>query len=113
MTTTPTRKPSQAAHRGDRLRLAGLRPFEQLEDSGCDVVVGLRSDSPSVAKAQSAGWRFCQSLTPPNAGHRNDADAGRIDSGIYKREIEPHLKPGKYLAVAHGFSIRYGNRSAG
>ena len=27
--------------------------------------------------------------------------------GIYKREIEPYLKPGKYLAVAHGFSIHF------
>jgi ketol-acid reductoisomerase len=28
-----------------------------------------------------------------------------LTPGIYKREIEPHLKPGKYLAVAHGFGI--------
>jgi ketol-acid reductoisomerase len=30
-----------------------------------------------------------------------------LTPGIYKREIEPHLKPGKYLAVAHGFSIHF------
>jgi len=30
-----------------------------------------------------------------------------LTPGIYKREIEPHLRPGKYLAVAHGFSIHF------
>src|SRR5262245_54380796 len=33
----------------------GFGHSNNLKDSGCDVLVGLRSDSPSVAKAQSVG----------------------------------------------------------
>jgi ketol-acid reductoisomerase len=35
----------------------GFGHSNNLKDSGCDVVVGLRSDSPSVAKAQANGSR--------------------------------------------------------
>ncbi len=33
----------------------GYAHANNLKDSGCDVIVGLRSDSPSREKAQSAG----------------------------------------------------------
>src|SRR5262249_49154145 len=82
----------------------GFGHSNNLKDSGCDVVVGLRSDSPSVAKAQSAGLEV---LPVADAAERGDVvmvlTPDELTPGIYKREIEPHLKPGKYLAVAHGF----------
>jgi ketol-acid reductoisomerase len=86
----------------------GFGHSNNLKDSGCDVVVGLRSDSPSVAKAQANGLEVL-----PVADAAEHADIimlltpDELTPGIYKREIEPHLKPGKYLAVAHGFSIHF------
>jgi ketol-acid reductoisomerase len=86
----------------------GFGHSNNLKDSGCDVVVGLRADSPSVAKAQANGLEVL-----PVADAAEHADIimmltpDELTPGIYKREIEPHLKPGKYLAVAHGFSIHF------
>lgn len=86
----------------------GFGHSNNLKDSGADVMVGLRSDSPSVAKAQSAGLEV---LPVADAAERADIimmlTPDELTPGIYKREIEPHLKPGKYLAVAHGFSIHF------
>ena len=86
----------------------GFGHSNNLKDSGCDVIVGLRADSPSVAKAQSAGLEV---LPVADAAERADIimllTPDELTPGIYQREIEPHLKPGKYLAVAHGFSIHF------
>src|SRR6266536_624400 len=79
-----------------------------LNDSGCEVVVGLRSGSPSRPKAEAAGLEVT-----------NTADAvlaaeivmmlvpDELAPGIYKDEIEPNLRAGAYLAFAHGFAIHY------
>src|SRR5262250_2479674 len=86
----------------------GFGHSNNLKDSGCDVVVGLCSDSPSVAKAQSASLEV---LPVADAAERGDIvmmlTPDELTPGIYKREIEPHLKPRKYLAVAHSFSIHF------
>jgi ketol-acid reductoisomerase len=86
----------------------GFAHANNLKDSGCDVVVGLRSDSPSVVKAQSVGLEV---LPAADAAERGDIvmmlTPDELTPGIYRREIEPHLKPGKYLGVAHGFSIHF------
>src|SRR5215475_13680242 len=86
----------------------GFAHSNNLKDSGCDVLVGLRADSPSVVKAQSVGLEV---LPAADAAERGDIimmlTPDELTPGIYKREIEPHLKPGKYLAVAHGFSIHF------
>src|SRR5262245_59054899 len=86
----------------------GFGHSHDVKDSGCDVAVGLRPDSASVAKAQSVGLEV---LPVADAAERCDIGMmltpDELTPGIYKREIEPHLKPGKYLAVAHGFSIHF------
>jgi len=86
----------------------GFGHSNNLKDSGADVVVGLRADSPSVAKAQSSGLEV---LPVGDAAELADIimmlTPDELTPGIYKREIESHLKPGKYLAVAHGFSIHF------
>jgi ketol-acid reductoisomerase len=79
-----------------------------LKDSGVDVVVGLRSNSNSVAKAQASGLTV-KEVPEAIAG----ADVVMIltpdefQSRLYKEEIEPHIKQGGALAFAHGFSILY------
>lgn len=79
-----------------------------LKDTGVDVVVGLRSSSASVKKAEKCG------LTVKNVA---DAVTGadivmvltpdEFHSQLYKDELEPNLKQGAVLAFAHGFSIHY------
>jgi len=82
---------------------------QNLRASGVSVVVGLRKDSPSRAKAEGAGLTV---LTPAEA-----VRAARIVmmtlpdetmAAIYRSEVAPNLEPGDYLAVAHGFNIHFG-----
>ena len=80
-----------------------------LKDSGHRVIVGLRPESPSWKKATSAGLEvkstsdaaaaadIIMMLTPDETA-----------PWIYKNDIVRHLKAGKYLAFAHGFSIHFG-----
>ena len=80
-----------------------------LADSGCDVVVGLKSTSASVAKAQKAGLRV---LSVRQAAEEGDIimilTPDELTPGIYDADIAPVLRAGKYLALAHGFSIHFG-----
>ncbi len=79
-----------------------------LKDSGVDVVVGLRANSASVAKAQASGLTV-KDVPEAVAG----ADVVMIltpdefQSKLYREEIEPNIKKGAALAFAHGFSILY------
>ena len=81
---------------------------QNLRASGVSVVVGLRKDSTSWAKAEAAGLPVA---TPSDA-----ARAARIvmltvpdetAAQIYEQEIAPNLEAGDYLAVAHGFNIHF------
>src|SRR5262249_13009893 len=80
-----------------------------LRDSGISVVVGLRKDSASRAKAGKEGLRVVA-----RAGAAGEAAVVRptvpdeTAAQISREEIEPGLAPGDYLAVAHGFNIHFG-----
>jgi ketol-acid reductoisomerase len=82
---------------------------QNLRDSGVCVVVGQRKESPSWAKAEAAGLRVS---TPAEATREADVVMMTLPdetmSAVYRVEIEPHLRPGDYLAVAHGFNIHFG-----
>src|SRR5579864_1815624 len=79
-----------------------------LKDSGVDVRVGLRPESPSAEKARKAGlvvdtvanvskWAdVIMNLTP-------DQTAAKV----YHADIEPNLRPNVTLMFAHGFNIRF------
>ncbi len=79
-----------------------------LKDSGVDVTVGLRTGSPTVAKAEKAGLKVASVAEAVAA-----ADVVMIltpdefQSQLYKQEIEPNLRKGATLAFAHGFAIHY------
>ncbi|MGR9088118.1 MAG: ketol-acid reductoisomerase [Gammaproteobacteria bacterium] len=79
-----------------------------LKDSGVDVVVGLRLNSPSVAKAQASGLTV---MDVPQAVSGADVvmilTPDEFQAQLYKTEIEPNIKQGAALAFAHGFSILY------
>jgi ketol-acid reductoisomerase len=79
-----------------------------LQESGVNVVVGLRANSPTVGKATNAGL-----LVKSVADAVSDADVVMIltpdefQAKLYKDEIEPNIKQGAALAFAHGFSILF------
>ena len=80
-----------------------------LKDNGVDVTVGLREGSASVQKAKSAGLTVKSvpeavkgadlvMIVAPDEQHKK----------IYQESVEPNLKNGATLAVAHGFSVHFG-----
>ena len=85
-----------------------------LQESGADVVVGLRPGSAHTAKAEAAGLKV--------VGIEEAAEAGDIvmmlvpdelAASIYKNQIAKHMKAGNVLAFAHmlmfahGFNIHF------
>ena len=64
-----------------------------LADSGCDVVVGLKSTSESVAKAQKAGLRVLPvRQAAEEAGIIMILTPDELTPGIYDADIAPVLK---------------------
>ena len=82
---------------------------QNLRDSGVQVVVGLRKDSPSWTKAERAGLRVA---APDEAAASGEVIMLTLPdetmAEIYRREVAPQLRQGKYLAVAHGFNLHFG-----
>lgn len=80
-----------------------------LKESGVNVVVGLYDGSPSWAKAEEAGLEV---KTAKEAAAWADVIMILINDEkqvkLYQESIKENLKPGKYLAFAHGFNIHYG-----
>ncbi len=79
-----------------------------LRDSGMDVVVGLRRDGSSWPKAVAAGLTVKET-----AEAAKGADVvmmvvpDELGGELYERDIAAALRPGSYLAFAHGFNIHY------
>lgn len=79
-----------------------------LQDSGVDVVVGLRTNSSSVAKAEAHGLKVtnvADAVASADIVMLSTPD--EFQSQLYKEEIEPNIKQGAALAFAHGFAILY------
>ena len=79
-----------------------------LNESGVNVVVGLRPGSAHAKKAEDAGLKVM--------GIEEAAEAGDIvmmltpdelQAKIYREQIAPHMKEGNVLMFAHGFNIHY------
>jgi len=87
----------------------GFAQANNLKDSGCNVIVGLRAGSASWDKAEGAGIRVL-----PVAQAAAEADIvmmlvpDELAPEIYAREVAESITPGKYLSFSHGFSIHYG-----
>ena len=80
-----------------------------LHESGVDVTVGLYEGSKSWAKAEEEGLKV---ETAADAAGKADIIMILINDekqvALYEESIKPNLKPGKYLAFAHGFNVHYG-----
>ncbi|MDO5490877.1 MAG: ketol-acid reductoisomerase [Bacillota bacterium] len=79
-----------------------------LNESGVDIVVGLRPGSAHIAKAEAAGLKV--------VGIEEAAEAGdivmilmpdEIQAAVYREQIAPHMKEGNVLCFAHGFNIHF------
>jgi ketol-acid reductoisomerase len=79
-----------------------------LKDSGVDVVVGLRSDSSSVAQAQDGGLEV---VDVPEAASRGDIVMMLVPDErhreIYESGVADGIAEGNMLLFGHGFSIHY------
>jgi ketol-acid reductoisomerase len=80
-----------------------------LNESGVDVVVGLRAGSPSRGEAESEGLRV---MEPGEAAAWGDVVMLLVPdqhmAKLYTSDVEPHLEPGKALMFAHGFNVHFG-----
>ena len=80
-----------------------------LKESGADVIVGLRKDSSSWAKAEEDGlkvmevaeavrWADVTMLLVPD----------ELMAALYEEEVAPNLDEGDALLFAHGFNVHFG-----
>jgi ketol-acid reductoisomerase len=80
-----------------------------LKDSGADVIVGLRADSSSRAKAEAAGLEV---LEIADAASRGDLVMILLpdekQAEIWQSDIADGIAPGNLLLFAHGFAIHFG-----
>jgi len=81
---------------------------QNLDDSGVDVVVGLRPSSASRDEASADGLRVA---TPDQAAREADIVVmlvpDTVQPAVYE-QVEPELNAGDTLQFAHGFNIHYG-----
>ena len=80
---------------------------QNLRDSGCDVIVGLRKGR-SWAKAEEDGFTV---MTVPEATKAADIIVMLVNderqAELYRESVGPNLCAGKAISFAHGFNIRY------
>jgi ketol-acid reductoisomerase len=80
-----------------------------LAESGVDVVVALRSGSPSRAACEAAGLRV---IAPEEAGATGDVFVMLVPDeaqpGVYETHLQSQARPGAALVFAHGYNIHYG-----
>ena len=79
-----------------------------LKDSGLDVAVGLYPGSKTAKVAEEDGVKV---MRTDEAAEWGDTIMvllpDHLQAGVYQRDIERHLKPGKTLMFAHGFCIHF------
>src|SRR2546421_6503557 len=79
-----------------------------LKDSGVDVVVGLRPQSASVAKAQAHGLKVADPADAASEGEIVMVLApDELHGQIWERGLRDGIAPGNTLMFGHGFSIHY------
>ena len=83
-----------------------------LKDSGVDVVVGLRPDSASAAKAREQGLEV---LPVVDASSRGDVVMMLVPDELHRHvwegDVRDGIAEGNLLMFSHGFSIHYGEVS--
>jgi ketol-acid reductoisomerase len=87
----------------------GHAQAQNLQESGVDVIVGLRKGSSSWGKAEADGLKV---YSVAEAAEKADLIQVLLpdekQAEVYRKEIAPGLKAGKALIFSHGFNIHFG-----
>jgi ketol-acid reductoisomerase len=80
-----------------------------LRDSGAkDVRIALRPESPTVKKAEAAGFTV---MSPAEAAAWGDVlmmcTPDELQADIYARDLAPNMKEGAAIAFAHGLNVHF------
>lgn len=87
----------------------GFAHANNLQDSGVDLVVGLRPNGASWAKAKAAGFSVKEvEEASQEADFIMILIPDELQPLIFKEQILPHLKDGDVIAFGHGFNIHFG-----
>ena len=78
-----------------------------LNESGVDVTVGLRSGSGSAKKAEAAGLTVKTIEDAVKGADVVMVLAPDEHQALYSNQIEPNIKQGAVMAFAHGFNIHF------
>jgi len=79
-----------------------------LNDSGVDVVVGLRDGSPSIARAKADGIATASLVEAAASADIVMLLAPDETLAAIYQTIEPHIRDGAALGFSHGLAIRFG-----
>ena len=86
----------------------GYGQSTNLKDSGCDVILGLRTGGKSDVKAKNYGFK---TMAIEDAVKQADIVQilipDEIQAKVYEQQIKPYLRKGQYLMFSHGFNIHY------
>jgi ketol-acid reductoisomerase len=85
----------------------GHAQANNLRDSGCKVIIGSIRDQ-SYEQAVKDGFEvfdIAEAAKRADIVHMLIPD--EYQAGVYKRDIEPHMKRGKTLCFSHGFNIHF------
>jgi ketol-acid reductoisomerase len=81
---------------------------QNLRDSGVDVTIALRANSPSAIKARNAGFTV---LAPEEAVKNADVvmvlTPDETQADLYEISLRDQLKKGAALVFAHGLSVHF------
>lgn len=87
----------------------GRAHANNLNESGVNVVVGVREGGPSWEKARADGLTVA---TPAQAAAQGDMIAillpDMVQPKVFAEDILPNAKPGTSILFAHGFNIHFG-----
>lgn len=79
-----------------------------LRDSGCDVVLGLRTGGTSYNKAKSFGLAVMSIADAVKCADIVQVlIPDEIQAQVYETEIKPNMRSGQYLMFSHGFNIHF------
>ncbi len=87
----------------------GHAQAQNLRESGMDVIVSTRTDTPNYQLAVKHGFK---PVSVDEAAQQGDfiqiLMPDETQRAVYEAQIKPHLKSGKTLCFSHGFNIHFG-----
>ena len=80
-----------------------------LKDSGCDVIVGVRSGGAGEKKAKADGLKTATPEEATKAAHVIAIlSPDMTHEAVYREMVAPNLDKGDAVLFAHGFSVHFG-----